>query len=142
MADIMAVLERARSYEQEILVNLEHIERLHRIASRASSNAERAVKIAEKLDELERALNAQVDRTVDAKLEAYDYISILEGEERSVIERYYILAMPWREIASKMYMSDRRVYMLRSSALAKMREHFGGVSRHEEPLRTRQEQSF
>ena len=140
MADIMAVLERARCYEQEILVSLEHIERLHRIAKRGSSNAERSLQLAEKLEKLERELNAQVDRTVDAKLEAYDYISILEGEERGVIERYYILAMSWRDIADKMYMSDRRVFLLRSSALSKLREHFGGVPRRGDPLRTRNEQ--
>ncbi len=140
MADIMAVLERARCYEQEVLVSLEHIERLHRIAKRGSSNSERALQIAEKLEALERALNTQVDRTVDAKLEAYDYISILEGEERSVIERYYILAMSWREIADKMYMSDRRVFLLRSSALEKLREHFGGVPRRCDPLRIREQQ--
>lgn len=140
MADIMAVLERARCYEHEVLVSLEHIERLHRIASRASSNAERALKIADKLDELERRLNDQIDKTVDAKLEAYDYISILEGEERTVIERYYILAMPWVEIAQKMYMSERRVYLLRSSALEKLRSHFGGVPRRCDPLRTTGEQ--
>ena len=135
MADIMAVLERARSYEQEILVQMEHIERLHRIAARALSSPQRSEQIAEKLAVLERVLNAQIDRTVDAKLEAYDYISILEGEERGVIERYYILAMSWQQIADKMYMSDRRVFLLRKSALEKMREHFGGVARRGDPLR-------
>lgn len=139
MADIMAVLERARSYEQEILIKLEHIERLHRIAARAMSSQQRTQQIADKLEKLERELNAQIDRTVDAKLEAYDYISILEGEELAVIEGYYILAMPWRTIADKMYMSDRRVYMLRSSALEKLRTHFSGIPRRGDPLRERGE---
>ena len=137
MADIMAVLERARSHEQEILVKLEHIERLHRIAARAMSSPHRTQQIADKLDKLERELNAQIDRTVDAKLEAYEYISILEGEELAVIEGYYILAMQWRTIADKLYMSDRRVFLLRSSALDKIRTHFGGISRRGDPLRQR-----
>ncbi len=135
MADIMAVLERARACEQEALVQLEHIERLHRIAARALSSRQRSEQIAEKLAVLEDALNAQIDRTADAKLEALEYISILEGEERAVIERYFMLAQSWQQIADKMYMSDRRVFLLRKSALEKMREHFGGVARREDPLR-------
>ncbi len=139
MADIMAVLERARCCEQEILVQMEHIERLHRIASRAMSSPQRSEQIAEKLGILERKLNAQVDVTVDAKLEALEYISILEGEERGVIERYYILALSWQQIADKMYMSDRRVFMLRKSALSKIRGHFGGVPRRSDPVRIHDE---
>ncbi len=136
MADIMAALERARCYEQEIQVQMEHIERLHRIAARAMSSPQRSQEIADKLAVLERRLNAQIDITVDAKLEALDFISILEGEERGVIERYYILGMTWQQIATKMYMSDRRVFLLRSSGLEKMREHFGGISRRCDPLRS------
>ncbi len=137
MADIMAVLERARCYEQEILTQMEQIERLHRISSRAMSSSQRSEQILEKLKLLEVTLNAQIDKTVDARLEALEYISILEGEQRSVIEAYYILAWSWQQIAMKMYMSDRRVYLLRSQALAKMREHFGGVLRRSDPLRRR-----
>ncbi len=140
MADIMAVLERARSYEQEILIQLEHIERLHRIAARAMSSPQRSEQIIEKLNKLEQELNARIDRAVDAKLEAFEYMSILEGEERGVIECYYILAMSWSEVADKMFMSDRRVYLLRSSALGKMRDHFGGVPRRCDPMRQGTEQ--
>ena len=35
MADVIAVLERARSLELEIKTQIEHIEQLHRISKRA-----------------------------------------------------------------------------------------------------------
>ncbi|MBQ8171596.1 MAG: hypothetical protein IJZ95_06380 [Oscillospiraceae bacterium] len=125
MADVMAVLERARCYELEVAAQLDHIERLHRIAARARESSAYSESILEKLSVLEREINAHIDRTVDAKLQALEYISVLSGEERGVIERYFILAMTWEQIADKMYMSDRRVYLLRKSALDKLKDRFG-----------------
>lgn len=129
MPDVMAALIRARQYEQEINVQLEHIERLHRIAARARESSAYSAEIVEKLAGLERELNRQIDRTVDAKREALEYISILTGEERSVIEGYYILAKSWQKIAQTQYMSERRVFLLRKSALEKLAEHFGQPER-------------
>lgn len=120
----MAALERAREFELEINSQLEHIERVRRIAARARESTDYSVRIAEKLARLECKLNEQIDITVDAKLEALEYISYLRGEERGVIESYYILAMTWEQIADKMYMSDRRVYLLRKSALTKLRQRY------------------
>lgn len=124
MADVMAVLERARAYEVEVSAQLEHIERLHRIAARARESTAYSESIVEKLALLERELNNRLDLTIDAKLEALEYIGTLEGEERGVIERYYLLAKTWEQIADSMYMSDRRVYLLRKSALTKLKTRF------------------
>ena len=130
MEKIIALFERARAYEKEIWVQQEHIERLHRIAARTKDNPyaspEYAAEICEKLARLERALNAQIDRTADAKREALVYLSFLEGEERAVLDSYYMLGMEWASIADKLYMSLRRVYLLRKSGLRKIEEHFVG----------------
>ena len=124
MADIMAILERARVYEIEVSAQLEHIERLHRIGKRVRESTEYSASLVEKLERLEREVNNQIDIAVDAKLEALEYISILEGEERGLIERYYILAKNWVQIADEMFMSDRRVFLLRKSALGKLKARF------------------
>ena len=124
MADVMAVLERARLYELEISSQLEHIERLHRIAERAHDSTAYSQSIVEKLALLETELNAQIDRTVDAKLRALEYISILDGEERGVIEHYYILGENWDRIALKLFMSDRRVFLIRKRALGKLKKSY------------------
>lgn len=127
MADIKAVLERARRYEIEVITQLEHIERLHRIMARAQKCPEYTMAMAEKLAWLEGMLNAQIDRAVDAKLEALDYISILEGEERGVIESYFLLGKTWEQIADSMYMSDRRVFLIRKKALERLERHFSAI---------------
>lgn len=131
MTDVMAVLERARHFEIEISAQLEHIERLHRIVARAGHSHSYSVKMIEKLEKLEREVNHQIDRTVDAKLEALEYISILDGEERGVIESYFILGKTWEQIADKMYMSDRRVFLIRKKALSKLNKHFGNLDRRQ-----------
>lgn len=132
MADIHALLNRVRTYEIETQSELEHVERLRRIAARTRGNttcsAEYAEKICVKLAEMERELNCQIDRTADKKLEALVLLSYLEGEERAVIEHYYFFAEDWRSIAYKLYMSERRVFLLRKSALEKLKKRFGGES--------------
>lgn len=120
MTDIMTVLERARQYELEVGAQLEHIERLHRIMKRPQTNRSYAEKNAEKLARLEEILNRSIDRAADAKLEALAYIDRLQGEERGVIEYYYILGYTWEKIADKMYMSDRRVFLIRKRALQRL----------------------
>lgn len=124
MADIKGVLERARRYEIEVITQIEHIERLHRIMARAQKCPEYTKGMADKLAWLEGMLNAQIDRAVDAKLEALEYISILAGEERGVIEGYFLLGKTWEQIADSMYMSDRRVFLIRKKALDRLEKHF------------------
>ena len=117
MNKVMAAFKRCRSYEHEITAQLEHIERLHRIGAIAKKSSAYSLEIIEKLNRLEAELNEQIDKSIDAKREALIYLSLLDGEERSVIERYYILGEDWYRIADKLYMSERRVYLLRKSAL-------------------------
>ncbi len=124
MPDIIAALERARSIELEINTQIEHIERLHRIAKRAQASHTDAQKSVEKLARLERQLNDTIDIMCDAKAEALRFISFLTGEERGVIEGYYILGKNWDRLALDLFMSERRVYMLRKSALTKLESRY------------------
>ena len=117
---VMRVLEQARRYEAAITSMELHIRRLKKIAAAPHDSFEYAVQIAEKLNRLEVELNNQIDLYVEAKMAALEYISLLEGEERAVIERYYLLHQEWQKIADEMYMSERRVFILRKSALKRM----------------------
>ena len=125
MADVTAVLERARTLELEIKTQIEHIELLHRISKRAVSSSAYAQETVEKLARLERELNSTIDHMCQAKEEALVYISFLTGEERAVIEGYYILGKSWQRLSNDLYMSERRVFMLRKSALDKMIQRYG-----------------
>ena len=84
-----------------------------------------AQETAEKLARLEAQLNDTVDQMCDAKREALRFVSYLSGEERSVIEGYYILAKNWDKLALELYMSERRVFLLRKSGLAKLMDRYG-----------------
>ncbi len=126
MADVMGALQRARTMELEIQTQLEHIEMLHRIANRARKSSACAVETVEKLERLERDLNNTIDELCDAKRDALKYISFLSGEERSVIEGYYILAKSWQKLSHDLYMSERRIFLLRKSGLSKLLDRYGG----------------
>lgn len=125
MADVIGVLERARTLELEIKTEIEHIEQLHRISKRAVQSSAYAKETVEKLARLEREVNDTIDRMCDAKKEALTYISYLTGEERSVIEGYYILAKSWQRLANDLYMSERRIFMLRKSGLDRLIRRYG-----------------
>lgn len=126
MADFYEKLKLARVCELEIGVQLEHIERLHRIVERAAGgSAEYAGSVAEKLAALERELNEQIDKTVDAKRGALVYLSSLGGEERAVMESYFFLGKDWARIAVDLSMSERRVFLLRKSAMNKLEKLYG-----------------
>ena len=98
---------------------------LHRISKRAVQSSAYAKETVEKLARLEREINGTIDKMCDAKKEALVYISCLTGEERSVIEGYYILAKSWQRLANDLYMSERRVFMLRKSGLNKLIQRYG-----------------
>jgi DNA-directed RNA polymerase specialized sigma subunit len=89
------------------------------------SSAENSKRLVEKLAELERQINEQIDETVDSKREALVVLSCLEGEERTVMYDYYILAKDWLKIAEELFMSDRRVFNLRKSAFEKLEKRYG-----------------
>lgn len=125
MADVIAALERARTLELEINTQIEHIEQLHRIAKRAVESSAYARETVEKLARLERELNSTIDQMCDAKRDALVYISCLTGEERSVIEGYFILGKSWQRLANDLYMSERRIFLLRKSGLDKIIKRYG-----------------
>lgn len=127
--NFLKILERARETELSVQADLEHIERLHRIMRISGKSQRYAEEIAEKLTRLETELNAEIDRAVDEKREALCVLSALDGSERAALYRYYVLAQDWSEIAKKMYLSERRVYYYRKSALKTLEEKYNNRSR-------------
>ena len=117
---VLEILKRARRCELEISPQIEHVERLQRIARTVKGSRAYCETMLEKLAKLETEINVQIDKAVDAKRDALVYINKLSGEERGVIESYYILAKNWDQIAVDLYMSERRVYLIRKKALEKL----------------------
>lgn len=118
--NFMDKLKYARQAELAVQAELEHIERLHRIMKLPGRALETAQKLAEKLAALEKRLNRTVDLAVDRKNEALDLLDMLDGDERGVLYRYYILGKDWLKVADEMYLSERSVFNLRKRALDKL----------------------
>lgn len=117
------LLQPAREQELVSQAHLEHIDRLQRIIWRFGRNngtPEEAMSVIEKLEAEEKQLNDSIDRLVDYRAKALKYIKQLSGEEHVVIFRYYISGENWDKISEKTFMSIRRVYQLRKSALKKL----------------------
>ena len=125
------LLQPAREQELVSQAHLENIEMLQRIISRfgkSNGTAEGAMKVIERLEAEEHQLNASIDRLVDYRARALRYIEQLHGEEHAVIFRYYISGESWQKIADKTFMCERRVYLLRRSALKKLEKIYTGGS--------------
>lgn len=126
--NFMDKLKYARQSELTVQAELEHIERLHRIMKLPGRAPEQAQRLAEKLASLEKRLNRTVDLAVDRKNEALDLLDLLEGDERGVLYRYYILGKDWLKVADEMYLSERSVFNLRKRALDKLAARSVGTS--------------
>lgn len=118
--NFMDKLKFARQSELVIQAELEHIERIHRILKLPGRSLGQAQALTEKLAALEKRLNRTIDLAVDRKNEALDILDLLEGDERGVLYRYYILGKDWLKIADEMYLSERSVFNLRKKALEKI----------------------
>lgn len=123
--DCLELLMKAREAELCVQAEIEHIERLHRIMRTSGKSQRYAEQIATKLAMLETDLNREIDRAVDIKRKALCILSALNGYERTVIYRYYILGEDWNKIADKMFFCERQVYYYRKSALKKLNDKYG-----------------
>ena len=133
--NFMDKLKYARQSELAVQAELEHIERLHRIAKLPGRPIEHARKVAEKLAALETRLNRTVDLAIDRKNEALDILDHLDGDERGVLYRYYILAKDWLKIADEMYLSERSVFNLRKRAIDKLSARYDPPGRSKNAYR-------
>lgn len=124
MTDYHGILKAARRSEFEIRAELEHIERIHRILKIPDRPLKYVEELTEKLAVLEEKLNSNIDETVDRKREALEILSVLMGDERTVLYRYYILGDDWRQIAEKLYISERQVFNIRKCAMDKLEERY------------------
>lgn len=118
--NFMDKLKFARQAELAVQAELEHIERIHRILKLPGRSPEQAQELTEKLARLERRLNRTIDLAVDRKNDALDLLDLLDGDERGVLYRYYILGKDWLKVADEMYLSERSVFNLRKRALGKL----------------------
>ena len=123
--DFLERLKYARQAELLVQAELEHIERLHRIMRLPNRSDEYLRGLLDKLRELEKRLNSDIDHAVDRKNEALNILDKLDGDERMVLYQYYILGKGWDAIAEEVHYSIRWVYNTREKAVKRLSAIYG-----------------
>lgn len=116
---LIALLKRARSCHFEIEAQLLHIERLHDVIDR-TRDLSRVRIYTERLAELEAKINASINRAADADSKVQHLLNRLDGAEKAVLYRYYILGEDWRKVAKKLHYCEKSVFLIRNRALEKL----------------------
>lgn len=117
--ELMELLSSARSRRFELDAQLLHIERLHDVIDRAC-DLSRVRIYTERLAELEAKINASINRAADADSKVQHLLNELNGTEKAVLYRYYILGEDWAKVALKLSFSERSVFLIRRRALKKL----------------------
>ena len=116
--------------DQEINAKLEQVGRLRALAEKVTvsyegedvSHTRNVTSLQDtivRILEAEQALNAQIDRLVDVKMEISDTISRVHNiNYRLILEKRYLCFEDWDSIAAEMNYSRRSVEMKHKSAVA------------------------
>lgn len=94
--------------------------------SSGTRNTEPAfVRAIEKIIDLEKVINTEIDRFVDLKKEIRDVINTASTyEERLVLKLRYIQFLKWESVASEMNLSLKQVYRVHNEALQSIKLPF------------------
>ncbi|MGN1340310.1 MAG: hypothetical protein ACI4WS_08455 [Oscillospiraceae bacterium] len=117
------ILDPTREQELVCQTHIKQIDMLHRIIERFGKHGgsrENMREILRKLALEEEQLNRGIDSLLDYREPALKYINQLKGDEYTVIYRYYIIGQTWEKIAAEIYFSERKVFLIRHSALNKL----------------------
>lgn len=86
------------------------------------ANGKSSTDVVDKIMDLEREINDQIDELVGFKKEVINKINRLSKEEfRTVLTNRYINHMEWEEIAEKMHYSKRHILRWHGKALEEFR---------------------
>ncbi len=126
-------LSQAMHIDQRINSKLEQVTRLRENATNCtaalsdmprpdSPNRQRMEETVCKIVDLEREINADIDRLVDLKAEARKAINaVTDPDQQLILELRYLCYKPWLEIAETIGYSEPTVYRLHGEALKNIR---------------------
>lgn len=122
-------LSQAMYIDQRINSKLEQVTRLRENATNCTAtlsdmprpdtpNQQRMADTIGKIVDLEREINADIDRLVDLKAEARKAINaVSDPVQQLILELRYLCYKPWLEIAETIGYSEATVYRLHGEAL-------------------------
>ena len=126
-------LSQAMHIDQRINSKLEQVTRLRENATNCtaalsdmprpdSPNRQRMEETVCKSVDLEREINADIDRLVELKAEARKAINaVTDPDQQLILELRYLCYKPWLEIAETIGYSEPTVYRLHGEALKNIR---------------------
>ena len=124
-------LRRARSVDRRVDEASERVERLRerleagrmsRLTGMPRGGSGDWTQTADRLIELEQAVNQRTRELVRWKLAAIDAIrQVEEPRLAEVLELYYIDGLTWEQVAQRMGLDQRWVYRLHGRALTRVR---------------------
>ena len=86
-----------------------------------SPNKQRMEETICKIVDLEREINADIDRLVDLKAEARRVINaVSDPDQQLILELRYLCYKPWNEIMTELGYSEPTIYRLHGEALKKI----------------------
>lgn len=125
-------LSQAMHIDQRINSKLEQVMKLRETATKAtatlsdmprpdSPNLQSMENTICKIVDLEREINADIDRLVDLKAEARQVISELKDpDQQLILELRYLCYWPWTDIMEELGISETSVYRIHGEALKKV----------------------
>ena len=125
-------LSQAMYIDQRINSKLEQVTRLRENVTNCtaalsdmprpdSPNKQRMEETICKIVDLEREINADIDRLVDLKAEARRVINaVSDPDQQLILELRYLCYKPWNEIMTELGYSEPTIYRLHGEALKKI----------------------
>jgi transcriptional regulator with XRE-family HTH domain len=124
-------LNQARSLDKRIDSKLEQVERLRSLAERTTtvlswtpkgnSNENRTEYCIQKIWELEKEINADIDDLIDKKREIASVINTVQDDQhRMLLEHRYLCCKTWEDIAKAMSYDLRWIYRMHGRALQEL----------------------
>ena len=122
-------LSQAMYIDQRINSKLEQVTRLRENVTNCtatlsdmpkpdSPNKQRMEETICKIVDLEREINADIDRLVDLKAEARKAINaVSDPVQQLILELRYLCYKPWREIMEELGLSETSIYRIHGEAL-------------------------
>ena len=124
-------LRRARAVDRRVDEAQERVERLRAKLEAGRMSAVTGMprggsgdwtQTADRLIELEQAVNERTRELVRWKIRAMDAIDLVEEANlREVLELYYIDGFTWEQVAQRMHYSEVQIWRLHGRALQKIR---------------------
>lgn len=122
-------LSQAMHIDQRINSKLEQVMKLRETAANCtatlsgmprsdSPNTQKMAETVNKIVDLEREINADIDRLVDLKAEAREAINQVDDPlQQLILEMRYLCYHPWQEIVERLGVSETSVYRIHGEAL-------------------------